>query len=120
MLGKCRAAHESVETIARIVAMQGNEAIIALARQLAFDQLHLWPRRAAPELAIEILARARMTRAVLVTGRIAQRVKMDLVLPRERRHGFKRADQIAQRVHARGFVPMNARKDGEFDRRFLA
>ena len=57
-----------------------------------------------------------MPRAVLVTRRIAERVKMDRVLPRERRQGFKRADEIAQRVDTRGLVAVNAREDCELDR----
>ena len=73
-----------------------------------------------PEFAVQILAAARMARAVLETGRIANRIKRQIITGGQFGLGFQQFDELDDRVHAFRFVAVDAGENADADRRVAA
>ena len=111
--GHRRAARVGVEAVRRVVRVQGDDAVKAVDRQFAFQQGDLRLERFAPELAVEVEARARMPGAVLVAGRVADEVGVNLVAERQHGPGGQLVEKFPQRQRAFGFVAMDGGKNPE-------
>ena len=70
-----------------------------------------------PEFAVQILPAARVSRAVLESGRIANRIERQIIAGGQFRFGFQQFDELDDRVRAFRLVPMDARENADADRR---
>ena len=73
----------SVETLARVVGVQRDNAVERLCAQLLLEDLHFGMIRTPPEFPIEINSTAIVPRVILIAGRIAHRVKHEIVAGRQ-------------------------------------
>src|SRR5262249_33303058 len=105
--------------VARIVGVQRDDSVEPTLRQFTLEDHHLGLRRFAPELAIQILAAARFARAVLVAGRVAKRIDVEMKGAAEKRVVLHEAQKIDQRVNSRWLVAVYSREDGELQRRLI-
>ena len=106
---------ETVKSLARIIAMQRDDAVEPVGPQLLFEQVHFRFVGSVPELAIQILAVPRVARVVLEASRIGDGVRIDAIPRRQVRLIGQIAQETHQRQHAGRFITMDSRENSQTD-----
>jgi hypothetical protein len=112
VLGDLGAKGESVEAGGIAVGMEGDDAVEAKGAELALEEAHFRLVGSEPEFAVEIAAAAGMPGGVLVAGRIAQRVDVELVATGDGGLGLEQLEEADGGQNARGLVTMDTGKEG--------
>src|SRR5476651_731356 len=80
---------------------------------LPLQKLHLRLARTDPEFPIQIAAAPRMARAVLEAGRIAKRIDVNLITPRQVGIVRQLLQKTNRRENTRSLIAMNAGKNAD-------
>jgi hypothetical protein len=106
---------ETVNTIARVVGVQRDDALKLLVTNLRLQQAYLRLRGIPPELAIQIRSGPGAASAIGETAWVTHRINEELVVAPHFGTRIEGADKVYQTEDRLGLIPVNACEEAHLD-----
>ena len=115
MLRQSRAVGKTIKAVARVIGVQRNDSLKRARNEFGLEQADFRLAGVFPKLAVQILPAARKSRAVLETGRIANRIKRQIITSGQFRLRLEQFNELDNRVRAFRLVAVDAGENADAD-----